>query len=197
MLETQGYRLIAGVDEAGRGALAGPVAAAAVIMPCQIQVPWLSEVRDSKQLSPAQREKLFPNIHNTALSVGTGIVSHEIIDNEGIISATQLAMRLAIEQLSPPPEYLLIDYVRLPEVSLPQKGITNGDRLCFSIACASIIAKVARDRLMTQLDQTYPGYGLAKHKGYGTREHLAYLCQLGPSPIHRRSFQPIKDMVRK
>ena len=195
MLATQGYRLIAGVDEAGRGALAGPVAAAAVIMPCRIQAPWLSKVRDSKLLRPAQREELFPHIHNTAIAVGTGMVSPEIIDSEGIISATHLAMRLAIAQLAPPPEYLLIDYLSLPEVSLPQKGITKGDRLCFSIACASIIAKVTRDRLVTQLDQTYPGYGLAKHKGYGTREHLACLCQQGPSPIHRRSFQPVKGMA--
>jgi len=119
----------------------------------------------------------------------------EIIDAQGIIKATQLAMKLAIDQLSPPPESLLIDYMRLPEVPLPQKGITYGDRLCFSIACASIIAKVARDRLMIELDRNYPGYGLAQHKGYGTEKHLSCLHQLGPSPIHRQSFRPVRDII--
>ena len=104
-------------------------------------------------------------------------------------------MKLAVEQLSPPPEWLLIDYLYLPEVALPQKGITNGDRLCFSIACASIVAKVTRDRLMVELERTYPGYGLAAHKGYGTREHLDCLRRLGPCPIHRRSYQPVKEII--
>jgi len=121
----------------------------------------------------------------------------EIIDAQGIIKATRLAMKLAIDQLSPPPESLLIDYMRLPEVPLPQKGITYGDRLCFSIACASIIAKVARDRLMIELDRNYPGYGLAQHKGYGTEKHLSCLHQLGPSSIHRRSFRPVRDIINK
>ena len=196
-LMAQGYRLIAGIDEAGRGALAGPVAAAAAIMPCHIEAPWLGEVRDSKQLSPARREYLFHNIQEIAISVGIGMASHEIIDTQDIVRATRLAMKLAISQLSPPPESLLIDYMLLPEVSLPQKGITNGDRLCFSIACASIMAKVTRDRFMRQLDRVYPGYGLAKHKGYGTKEHLFYLCQLGPCPIHRQSFSPVKEITEK
>lgn len=196
-LVAQGYQLIAGIDEAGRGALAGPVVAAAVIIPSHIDAPWLDQVRDSKQLSPPRREYLFHNIQKTAISVGIGIVPAETIDTVGIIKATRLAMKLAIDQLSPSPESLLIDYMFLPDVPLPQKGITNGDRLCFSIACASIIAKVARDRLMIQLDRVYPGYGLANHKGYGTREHLSYLCQLGPSHIHRQSFKPIKDAAKK
>ena len=106
-------------------------------------------------------------------------------------------MKLAVSQLSPPPESLLIDYMLLPDVPLPQKGITNGDSLCFSIACASIMAKVARDRFMIQLDRVYPGYGLAKHKGYGTRGHLSCLCQLGASPIHRQSFSPVKDVTEE
>jgi ribonuclease HII len=194
-LASEGYRLVAGVDEAGRGALAGPVVAAAVIMPRHKKALWQSQVRDCKLLSPTQREKLFRPIQNVAIAVGIGMASAEIIDREGIVSATRLAMRLAIEQVSPLPDYLLIDYLRLPELSLPQKGITNGDRLCFSIACASIIAKVTRDRLMVELDQTYPGYGLANHKGYGTREHFARLRRLGPSAIHRRTFQPIKGMI--
>ena len=178
ILEAQGYQYIAGIDEVGRGPLAGPVVAAAVILPCHIDTPWLNQVKDSKQLSPARRELLFHHIHEVAISIGIGVVHHKVIDAEGIIRATRLAMKLAIGQLSPPPEFLLIDYMRLPEVPLPQKGITNGDSLCFSIACASIIAKVSRDHMMRELDGIYPGYGLAQHKGYGTREHLACLCRL-------------------
>ncbi len=194
-LEAQGYQRIAGVDEVGRGALAGPVVAAAVILPCHIDAPWLNQVKDSKQLSPARRQFLFHHIHEIAIAIGIGVASHEVIDTRGIIKATQLAMKLAIDQLSPPPESLLIDYMSLPEVPLPQKGIKEGDSLCFSIACASIIAKVTRDQLMIELDRTYPGYGLADHKGYGTKEHLACLRRLRPSPIHRRSFKPVRDII--
>ncbi len=118
-----------------------------------------------------------------------------MIDTQGLTKARRLAMKLAIEQLSPPPECLLIDHLRLPEVPLPHKGIINGDRLCFSIACASIVAKVTRDHLMEDLDKSYPGYGLARHKGYGTRQHLACLYRLGPCPIHRQSYQPVKDVT--
>ncbi len=195
LLEAQGYRLIAGIDEAGRGALAGPVVAAAVVLPCPIDAPWLNQVKDSKQLTPTRRELLFHNIHEVAIAIGIGVAHHDVIDTQGIIRATRLAMKLAIDQLSPPPESLLIDYMLLPDVNLPQKGIKNGDILCFSIACASIIAKVARDHLMVELDQIYPGYGLAKHKGYGTREHMVSLRRLGPSPIHRQSFQPVKEII--
>ena len=193
-LEAQGYQLIAGIDEAGRGALAGPVVATAIILPCHIDTPWLNQVRDSKQLKPAKRELLFHHIHEIAISIGIGVASHEVIDSQGIIKATRLAMKLAIDQLSPPPQSLLIDYMLLPEVPLPQKGIKNGDRLCFSIACASIIAKVARDQLMTEFDRVYPGYGLAQHKGYGTKEHISCLHRLGPSSIHRQSFKPVKNI---
>ncbi|MBI4284230.1 MAG: ribonuclease HII [Chloroflexi bacterium] len=196
ILEAQGYQRIAGIDEAGRGALAGPVVAAAVILPHHINTTWLDLVRDSKLLSPARREMLFHHIHQIAVTVGVGLASHEVIDTQGIIKATQLAMKLAVDQLSPPAETLLIDYMHLPNVKLPQKGVTDGDSLCFSIACASIIAKVTRDQLMRALDRVYPGYGLADHKGYGTREHLAHLSQLGASPIHRQSFQPVKDVIR-
>ncbi len=195
ILEAQGYRYIAGIDEVGRGALAGPVVAAAVILPRRIDAPWLSLVKDSKQLRPDRRELLFHHIHKIAVAVGIGLASREVVDAQGIIKATQLAMKLAVDQLSPPPESLLIDYMRLPEVSLPQKGIKYGDALCFSIACASIIAKVTRDHLMMELDRAYPGYGLAHHKGYGTREHLACLCRLGPSPIHRQSFKPVRGII--
>lgn len=192
-LRAQGYRLLAGIDEAGRGALAGPVVAAAVIMPHPLTTPWADEVRDSKLLSPARREYLFRQISEVAVSVGTAMITAETIDSQNIVKATLLAMKQAVSQLLQPPEYLLIDHLRLPDISLPQKGITNGDRLCFSIACASIMAKVARDRFMVKLDRVYPGYGLARHKGYGTREHLLYLRQRGPCPIHRRSFRPVRE----
>jgi ribonuclease HII len=195
ILAAQGYQRIAGIDEVGRGALAGPVVAAAVILPRHIDAPWLSEVRDSKQLTPAKRELLFHRIHEVAISIGVGLTPHHLIDAHGIVKATRLAMKLAVERLSPPAESLLIDYMRLPEVRLPQKGITNGDSLCFSIACASIIAKVARDRLMVEFDRIYPGYGLAQHKGYGTREHLECLTRLGPCPIHRQSFKPVREIM--
>ena len=195
-LEAKGYRYIAGIDEVGRGALAGPVVAAAVILPCHINAPWLSQIKDSKQLSPAKRELLFPHINEAAISVGIGKVAAEVIDKEGIIRATRLAMKSAIDQLLPSAESLLIDYMLLPEVPLPQKGITKGDSLCLSIACASIIAKVARDHLMIEFDRIYPGYGLAQHKGYGTKKHIACLHRLGPSPIHRRSFRPVKYMIK-
>jgi len=195
-LGVRGYRYIAGIDEAGRGALAGPVVAAAVILPGNCKTSWLDQVRDSKLLTPVKRDYLFKCIREVAVSVGVGVASHEIIDALNIVKATRLAMKLAIEQLSPRPESLLIDYLLLPEVSLPQKGIVAGDTRCFSIACASIVAKVSRDRLMVEMDTVYSGYGLAQHKGYGTKEHLFHLYRLGPSPIHRRSFRPIKDLIR-
>jgi len=195
MLESQGYRHVAGVDEVGRGPLAGPVVAAAVVLPPGIEAPWLSMVRDSKQLTAPTREVLFRHIHEAALAVGVGRVDAAAIDDMGIMAATRTAMRLAIERLQPCPESLLIDHITLPEVRLPQKGITRGDSLCLSIACASIVAKVTRDRLMVELDRAYPGYGFCRHKGYGTREHLVHLRQLGPCPIHRRSFQPVREMV--
>ncbi len=196
-LQAEGYRLIAGIDEVGRGALAGPVVAAAVILPSNVDTPWLKRVNDSKILSPLVREYLFDYIQEAAISTGFGTVPPEIIDSQGIAKATRIAMKLAVEQLSPPPESLLIDYFTLPEVPLPQWGIKNGDSLCFSIACASIVAKVIRDRLMIELDGIYHGYGLAQHKGYGTAKHLSCLRQLGPSPIHRRSFKPIKDAIHQ
>ncbi len=196
-LEEQGYQLIAGVDEVGCGALAGPVVAAAVILPSHIDTPWLKQIRDSKQLTPARRQLLSEHIHEIATSIGIGIASHEFIDTQGLTKARRLAMKTAIDQLSPPPESLLIDYLSLPNVPLPQKGIKNGDSLCVSIACASIMAKVYRDHMMIDLDRAYPGYGLAKHKGYGTKKHLSCLHRLGPSPIHRQSFKPVRDIIYK
>ena len=169
--------------------------AAAVILPCGLKTKWLGGVRDSKQLSPSRRELLFDYIQEIAISIGIGVADNEVVDSQGIIRATRLAMKSAIDQLSPLPQYVLIDYMSLPEVPLPQKGVVGGDSLCFSIACASIMAKVARDRLMVQLDCLYPGYRLARHKGYGTREHLECVHRLGLSPLHRRSFRPLKDIV--
>ncbi len=195
ILQAQGYRLIAGIDEVGRGALAGPVAAAAVILPPRVRTGWVKLVRDSKQLTPEKREVLSRQIHKVAIAIGIGFVSSEVIDKRGIVKATHLAMRLAIKQLSPPAETLLIDYLHLPGVKLPQKGVKDGDSLCISIACASIVAKVARDNLMVEMDKTYSGYGLAGHKGYGTDEHVACLSRLGPCPIHRRSFNPVRQMA--
>ena len=194
-LASQGYRSIAGLDEVGRGALAGPVVAAAVILPRRLKAPWMEQVRDSKLLTPKKREYLYFHVREVAISIGVGIVSHEVVDAKNIVRATQLAMMQAIAQLSPSADSLLIDYLRLPGVSLPQKGIVNGERLCFSIACASIVAKVSRDHLMIEQDRLYPGYALSQNKGYWTEEHVTGLERLGPSPIHRRSFQPIKGMV--
>ena len=190
-LQARGYRLVAGVDEVGRGALAGPVMAAAVILPLGADFPWLKLVRDSKQLSPRQRERVFDLVRSAGIPFGLGSVPHATIDRVGIVRATRMAMAEAVQALPSRPDFLLIDALSLPEVDLPQKGIVRGDQLSFSIACASIVAKVSRDRQMTELDGVYPGYGLARHKGYGTRQHLQCLGRLGPCAIHRRSFAPV------
>ncbi len=193
----QGYQRIAGIDEVGRGCIAGPLLTAAVIMPIGKKLRWYSKVNDSKLLSAKQRENLFDYISDIAMGIGIGIVSSEIIDAEGMTRATHLAMTQSVNNILPLPDYLLIDYFNIPNLSIPQKGIKDGDSLCFSIACASIVAKVTRDRMMVDFDKTYPGYGLAGHKGYGTKDHLACLRRLGPSPIHRRSFQPVQDIIEQ
>jgi ribonuclease HII len=191
-LAKQGYRLIAGIDEVGRGPLAGPVMAAAVILPPGIETDWLHLVRDSKQLTAETREQLFPLIYEAAIAVGIGEVSAAAIDKHGIGRATKMAMRQAVDNLSIPPDALLIDFVRLTEVNLPQRCIVKGDQLSISIACASIIAKVTRDRLMVELDKLHPGYGFAAHKGYATKEHLENIERLGACPIHRLCFSPFR-----
>jgi len=195
-LQHRGYHLIAGIDEAGRGALAGPVVAAAVMLPADYKAPWLSRVRDSKLLSPGQREILYREIRAASLSTGVGVIAPDIIDAQNILKATRLAMEAAVAALRPVPQWLLIDYLRLPAIKLPQTGIPHGDTLCLSIACASIVAKVTRDHLMVELDTAYPGYSLSRHKGYGTRIHLECLHRLGPCPIHRRTFQPVRACRR-
>ena len=192
----EGYRLIAGVDEVGRGPLAGPVVAAAVILDPSLGLPWYEELRDSKALSARQRERLAPLITEAAVAVGTGAAGHEEIDALGIVPAIRAAMTRAVASLSVKPDHLLIDAVPLPEAKLPFRSLTKGDALCRSIAAASIVAKVARDRHMVQEDTAYPGYGFAHHKGYATREHLEGLARLGPCPIHRRSFAPVRALVQ-
>jgi len=173
----------------------GPVVAAAVILPNSIRARWKDRVRDSKQLRPAEREYLFNYIQEAAVAVGIGSSSHDVIDAIGIARATRLAMIAAIEQLKPEPQYILIDYFCLPETSLPNKGVEDGDSLCFSIACASIMAKVTRDRMVVAMEKDYPGYGFAGHKGYGTSEHLARLRLQGPCPVHRKTFRPVSEMA--
>jgi len=195
-LNAQGYRLIAGLDEVGRGTIAGPVFAAAVILPLEANIPWLPLVRDSKQLSPRRREYIFKLIQQTNVAIGIGVVPHTDIDKRGIVKATRLAMSRAIDQLPFTPDFLLIDALALPEVSLPQRSIVHGDQLSLSIACASIVAKVSRDRYMVELDSLHPGYGLARHKGYATKEHLRCLQQLGPCSIHRQSFAPVRRLIK-
>jgi ribonuclease HII len=194
-LNSQGYELIAGIDEVGRGALAGPVVASAVILPRSVNLSWFGLVRDSKELDFRKRESLFDLINEEAAAVGVGIVPSQVIDSINILKATKLAMLQAVEKLPKQPSFLLIDRVTLSQCPIPQRGITRGDKLCLSIACASIIAKVTRDRMMHEFDQIYPGYGFAQHKGYGTGEHISCLRKLGPSPIHRLYFAPVRNII--
>lgn len=194
-LKSQGYELTAGIDEVGRGALAGPVVASAVILPIPANLSWFGLVRDSKELNSRKRESLFDLIGNEAMAVGIGIVAPQVIDSINILKATRLAMMEAVEKLPRQPNFLLIDRLSLSQCPIPQRGITRGDKLCLSIACASIVAKVTRDRMMEEFDQIYPGYGFAQHKGYGTRRHLSSLRKLGPSPIHRLYFAPVKNII--
>jgi ribonuclease HII len=195
-LFSRGYKIIAGVDEVGRGALAGPVVAAAVILPLKLHHSLDGKVRDSKQLDHARRETLFDIIVSNSLGIGIGIVGPEVIDEINILNATRRAMAEAVSGLGLVPEYLLIDGRTLLRINFLQKAIIKGDSKCISIACASIIAKVTRDRMMIQLDRAYPGYGMAGHKGYGTSRHIESLGRLGPCPIHRRTFGPVKQLVR-
>ena len=211
---TQGHLLVAGVDEVGRGPLAGPVFAGAVILPPD-WLQWRRRrprrrggkppnwrdldprylLRDSKMLSHGQLEHLYGVITSAAVAWGVGGASGEVIDTQGIVPATKLAMRRAIAALRPQPHALLIDAVDLSEAGLPCRAIIDGDALCGSISAASIVAKVTRDRLMEEMDGQYPGYGFARHKGYATAEHLRLLERLGPCPIHRRSFAPVSDLL--
>ncbi len=184
-LHAEGYQLVCGVDEAGRGPLAGPICAAAVILPQGLAIPGLN---DSKKLSEKKRELLFPIIQAEALTFGVAFASVEEIETLNILRATFLAMNRAIAMLAPAPELALIDGNRNTDIMMPSRCIVGGDGKCAAIAAASVLAKVTRDHLMLELAKDYPQYGFERHKGYGTKEHYAALRQYGPSPVHRMSF---------
>jgi ribonuclease HII len=185
-LARKGFKLPAGVDEAGRGPLAGPIVAAAVIFPLNCSIQGLD---DSKKLTPRKREKLFIEIKKQALGVGVSMISHHEIDRLNIEKANRLVMRKAVEELKIVPDFVLVDgRSRIPGLNIPQRAIIGGDGKCNSIAAASIIAKVTRDRLMVKYHARHPQYGFNRHKGYATKEHLLKLSVHGPCPIHRRSF---------
>lgn len=190
-----GAHWVAGLDEAGRGAWAGPVYAGAVILPLHDQrlLKKLPGVRDSKLMSARQREYWFEKIQRLALSWAVGAASHIEVDRLGLVPATHLAMGRALHRLQLYPDHLLVDYLELPGFPQPQTRLPHGDAKCLSIAAASIVAKVSRDDKMVDYDQRYPGYGFGRHKGYGTKEHRFSLNKLGPSPIHRRSYGPVSD----
>ena len=188
-----GLQRVAGIDEAGRGAWAGPVVAAAVVLPSSdaTLLQTLHGVRDSKVMTARQRAVWAERIRGVALAVGVGETPPEQVDSIGLMAATRAAMRRALDALGVPPDHLLIDHLRLTGVRVPQTPLTHGDARCLSIAAASVIAKVARDQRMTELEVTWPGYGFGVHKGYGTARHQEALARLGPSPIHRFSYAPI------
>lgn len=188
ILWRRGCQSVAGVDEAGRGPLAGPLVAAAVILYPGTELPG---VRDSKTLTPAARERLFDAIRGTARGVGIGIVDALTVDRINVLEATRRAMASAVRNLPVQPEHILIDAVRLPDVPVAQTSIIKGDAIVLSIAAASVIAKVTRDRLMIEYDRLYPQYGFDRHKGYGTAEHLDALRRYGPTPVHRRTFRGV------
>ncbi|MFH1689109.1 MAG: ribonuclease HII [Candidatus Eisenbacteria bacterium] len=185
-----GDEYVAGVDEAGRGPLAGPVVAAAVVLPRDLSIRGID---DSKKLTAAKREELFGLIRRDAVAVGTGIVSEGVIDEINILRATHRAMREALAGLDVTPDHVLMDGDPVPELGFPQTAINQGDGKSTAIAAASIIAKVTRDRMLVELDERHPGYGFARHKGYGTKEHISALMRLGPCEIHRRSFGVVLD----
>jgi ribonuclease HII len=188
-----GFRIVAGLDEAGRGAWAGPVYAAAVVLPTDNRVvELLSGVRDSKRMTPLQRDRWRGCIQSAAIGWTIGSATHEEIDKFGIVPATCLAMLRAFDELVYEPTYLLVDYIRIRDCACPQLSLPKGDCRSLSIAAASVLAKTARDAHMLELDQRFPGYGFARHKGYGTTQHRTALTELGPCPIHRHSFRPIK-----
>ena len=189
-LYAQGIDLIAGVDEVGRGPLAGPVVAAAVILPKACKIPGLN---DSKKIPKSKHKEIYEDVLQNAIAIGIGVKDNQVIDQVNIYEATKLAMMEAIGQLEPQPQHLLIDAMKL-DLPIPQTSIIKGDANSLSIAAASIIAKVTRDQMMEKFDREYPGYDFAQNAGYGTAKHLAGLDKLGVTPIHRRSFEPIKSM---
>ena len=189
-LYTQGIDLIAGVDEVGRGPLAGPVVAAAVILPENCKIPGLN---DSKKIPKSKHKEIYEAVLQNAIAIGIGVKDNQVIDQVNIYEATKLAMMEAIGQLDPQPQHLLIDAMKL-DLPIPQTSIIKGDANSLSIAAASIVAKVTRDQMMEEFDCEYPGYDFTQNAGYGTANHLAGLDKLGVTPIHRRSFEPVKSM---
>ncbi|HWP49110.1 MAG TPA: ribonuclease HII [Candidatus Limnocylindrales bacterium] len=190
----QGARYVAGIDEVGRGCLAGPVVACAIIFPPHT---FIEGVKDSKKLSPEKREYLFDLIQKQALGIGIGIVEESVIDEINILRATIKAMEKAVQALQPCPDHLLIDALFLENFSIPQFAIKEGDNISFSIAAASIVAKVTRDRMMIAYSEQYPQYQFSKHKGYGTPEHLEAIARYGPCPLHRKSFRGVKEYCKE
>jgi len=191
-LWADGFQIVAGLDEAGRGAWAGPVFAAAVVLPNDERIcNLLTGVRDSKRMTARQRSHWESCIKSASIAWAVGSTSNEEIDQIGIVPATCLAMQRALSQISNPPSYLLVDYIHIADCSSPQLSIPKGDCQSLSIAAASVLAKTSRDALMIQLDEQYPGYGFSQHKGYGTSMHFKALEELGPCSIHRKSFRPI------
>jgi ribonuclease HII len=192
----RGARVLAGVDEAGRGPLAGPVVAAAVILPEQLDWGFWSGLNDSKKMTADKREELFARIHEIAISVGVGFAQAKEIDEINILQASRRAMERAVMKLTPQPDWLLLDAITIEGFLFDhQQPIIHGDALSLSIAAASVVAKVTRDHLMLELDEKYPGYGFAQHKGYGTSAHLEALRRLGPCPEHRGTFSPVQQLT--
>ena len=193
-----GFNLIGGLDEAGRGAWAGPVGAAVVVLPMDKTIlRTLSGVRDSKKMTPRQRDIWAERIREEVAVWGVGFADHQEIDSFGIVPATKMAMKRAIEGIKVSPDYLLIDAVKLTEMSIPQSILIKGDSRSLSIAAASVLAKTERDRIMVEMDKTYPEYGFSRHKGYGTAIHRNALDKYGPIAIHRKSYAPIKSILEK
>lgn len=201
-LFAQGIKLIAGIDEAGRGPLAGPVVAAVAVLNSEIladaaKMEKLSGINDSKKITAKKRDLLFDLVRENFFEVGVGVVDHETIDRVNILQATFLAMKMAVGQLKQKPDYLMVDgKFIIPNSSFRQEAVIDGDALVFSIAAASIIAKVTRDRLMEEYDKRFPAYGFAKHAGYGTKAHIEALKRFGPCTIHRKTFRPISDLTK-
>ncbi len=193
-LYQQGFALVAGVDEVGRGPLAGPVVAAAVVLPMGLSgsEPWLAQLDDSKKLSPARRERVVELVETHAMRIGVGQVGPGEIDRIGIGPANIQAMLQAVANLPLTPSYLLLDFVRMRDCPIAFQPVVGGDRISYSIAAASNVAKVTRDRLMEQADAIFPGYAFARNKGYGTAHHMARLREMGPCGIHRHSFAPVR-----
>jgi ribonuclease HII len=190
----QGYQYIAGIDEAGRGPLAGPVVASAVVLPFDADLPGLN---DSKKLSPAKREELFPKIKTQAVAYSVSVISVEVIDEINILQASLLAMKEAVEKLLCDPDLLLIDGNQKIDLSLKQWPIVKGDTKSFSISAASVLAKVTRDHIMEDYHQLYPQYEFARHKGYGTKLHKGLIAEYGPCPIHRRTFKGVTEYLNR